>query len=96
MSTERCRNGHDRAPQNTYTYPDGQTRCVLCRRAEQHRRRPAAGPPNALKTHCKHGHEFTPENTCLYRGKRICKQCRYLRHWHWMNGTAFTGTKETR
>jgi hypothetical protein len=30
------------------------------------------------KDHCVHGHEYTPE-TQIYRGKRVCKICSYLR-----------------
>ncbi|GGW50011.1 HNH endonuclease signature motif containing protein [Streptomyces griseoloalbus] len=31
---------------------------------------------NATKTHCENGHEFTPENTRMYRGSRVCRECR--------------------
>src|ERR1700743_34148 len=28
------------------------------------------------RTHCSKGHEFTLENTYLYKGTKICKECR--------------------
>lgn len=31
---------------------------------------------NAKKTHCLNGHSFNKENTYIYKGSRICKQCR--------------------
>jgi hypothetical protein len=29
-----------------------------------------------MKTHCPSGHDFTSENTYLYKGYKLCKQCK--------------------
>jgi hypothetical protein len=31
---------------------------------------------NRAKTHCPSGHEYSTENTYLFRGMRMCKECR--------------------
>lgn len=31
---------------------------------------------NVLKTECPKGHKYTSDNTYLYKGRRICKNCR--------------------
>lgn len=34
---------------------------------------------HSMKTHCPSGHEYTAENTYLYRGMRMCQECRRRR-----------------
>lgn len=40
---------------------------------------------NAKKTHCKRGHAFTSDTTWNYKGRRICKVCRFdTQHQKWI------------
>ena len=40
---------------------------------------------NAKKTHCKRGHAFTSDTTFNYKGRRICKVCRFdAQHQKWI------------
>ncbi len=48
---------------------------------------------NAAKTECLRGHPFTEENTYLYRGARMCRECRRQR---WKADHPPTGAKKGR
>jgi hypothetical protein len=78
-----CINGHNLTEDNTYWYPGGRERgCRICRadanKAWREENRPAEGPRNADKTHCKNNHIFDEANTYLIPkgGGRACKTCR--------------------
>jgi hypothetical protein len=52
-------------------------------RLENLRRSHTTGHGNGTRTHCRRGHEFTDANTYAWRGKRLCRECGYLRQRVW-------------
>jgi hypothetical protein len=35
---------------------------------------------NSTRTHCYSGHEYTEENIYSYKGRRLCRKCRWFHH----------------
>lgn len=87
---DKCPNGHEYTPENTFYqeaqgYRDNLRRgCKICRRESQRKYKglePLGDKPVGLhnrdKTRCAQGHEYDEQNTIFNsNGSRACKKCR--------------------
>ena len=68
----RCKNGHERTDQNTYTTPNGTLACKICARTAAINRRKQG-------TSCRRGHAKTPGSPCSVCNKSMDNRPEALR-----------------
>lgn len=80
LRENRCVNGHEYTPENTFVNSLSVRVCRVCMRAAQDRRndrdRQRRGPAPADRTHCPQGHPYDEANTYVDgKGARSCRTC---------------------